>query len=282
MEATGFDEKLARADLVITGEGRIDAQTAFGKTALGVARRAQAAGVACIAVGGGVEPEGHRRARGRRRVAVPVTERPQTVEEAMAAGTAPARALRRTRSPGSSAIGAARRGIDESQPRRPAQARGRSRARRSASSPTRPGPTPSASSATGPGLVPYVLDALAGLYGREPWERRLDPTSELILTILTQNTADINAEVAFERLREAYPSGLPTRGPQSPASAGAASDCPRARRRTGPRSSSRRSPSWSRSSGRAASPTRRRRGSRPRCGSSARSAATTRSSSSAT
>ena len=51
---------------------------------------------------------------------------------------------------------------------------------------------------------------LAGLYGREPWERRLDPTSELILTILTQNTADINAEVAFERLREAYPSGLPT------------------------------------------------------------------------
>jgi endonuclease-3 len=60
-----------------------------------------------------------------------------------------------------------------------------------------------------PGLVPYVLDGLAGLYGREPWERRLDPTSELILTILTQNSADINAEVAFEALRRAYPSGLP-------------------------------------------------------------------------
>ena len=42
----------------ITGEGRVDAQTAFGKTALGVARRAQAAGVPCIAVGGGVEPDG--------------------------------------------------------------------------------------------------------------------------------------------------------------------------------------------------------------------------------
>jgi len=37
---------------------------------------------------------------------------------------------------------------------------------------------------------------------------RLDPTSELILTILTQNTADINAEKAFEALRLAYPSGL--------------------------------------------------------------------------
>ncbi len=57
-EETGLDAKLARADVVVTGEGRIDAQTAFGKTALGVARRAQAAGVRCIAVGGGVEPEG--------------------------------------------------------------------------------------------------------------------------------------------------------------------------------------------------------------------------------
>src|SRR6185312_9030526 len=58
MEATDFPARLATADLVITGEGRIDAQTAFGKTALGVAKRAAAADVACIAVGGGVEPEG--------------------------------------------------------------------------------------------------------------------------------------------------------------------------------------------------------------------------------
>ena len=63
MDATGFDAKLASADLVLTGEGRIDAQTAFGKTALGVARRAQAAGVPCIAVGGGVLPEGSTRSR---------------------------------------------------------------------------------------------------------------------------------------------------------------------------------------------------------------------------
>jgi endonuclease-3 len=56
-----------------------------------------------------------------------------------------------------------------------------------------------------PGLVRYVLDELAGRYGRPTWERRLDPTSELILTILTQNSADTNAEVAFEALRLAYP-----------------------------------------------------------------------------
>ncbi len=60
-----------------------------------------------------------------------------------------------------------------------------------------------------PGIIRYVLDGLAGLYGREEWNRRLDPTSELILTILTQNSADTNAEVAFEALRRAYPSTLP-------------------------------------------------------------------------
>jgi endonuclease-3 len=52
-----------------------------------------------------------------------------------------------------------------------------------------------------------VLDGLAAYYGRPIWERRLDPTSELILTILTQNSADTNAEVAFEALRRRYPSG---------------------------------------------------------------------------
>ena len=44
MELTAFGERLAASDLVLTGEGRIDEQTAFGKTALGVARRAADAG----------------------------------------------------------------------------------------------------------------------------------------------------------------------------------------------------------------------------------------------
>jgi len=56
-----------------------------------------------------------------------------------------------------------------------------------------------------PGLVPFVLDGLAEIYGRPEWQRRLDPTSELILTILTQNSADTGAEVAFEALRVRYP-----------------------------------------------------------------------------
>ena len=57
-----------------------------------------------------------------------------------------------------------------------------------------------------PGLVGFVLDGLTERYGPQSWERRLDPVSELILTILTQNTADVNAEKAYEALRAAYPS----------------------------------------------------------------------------
>ncbi len=57
-----------------------------------------------------------------------------------------------------------------------------------------------------PGLVPFVLEGLGGLYGRPSWEPRLDPVGELILTILTANSADINAEVAYARLRERWPS----------------------------------------------------------------------------
>jgi glycerate kinase len=89
MEATDFTVRLASADLVITGEGRIDAQTAFGKTALGVARRAAEAGVPCVAVGGGVEPEGIEALAAVGAIAIPVTEHPQSVEAAMAAGADP-------------------------------------------------------------------------------------------------------------------------------------------------------------------------------------------------
>jgi len=47
-----FDEALKGADLVITAEGRLDGQTAFGKAPAAVARRARAAGIPCIAIAG--------------------------------------------------------------------------------------------------------------------------------------------------------------------------------------------------------------------------------------
>lgn len=45
MEAVGFADLVRNADLVITGEGKIDAQTIHGKVVSGVARAARAAGV---------------------------------------------------------------------------------------------------------------------------------------------------------------------------------------------------------------------------------------------
>ena len=88
MEETDLGGKLSRADLVITGEGRIDEQTAFGKTAQGVAMRALEAGIPCIAIGGGVTPEGIE-ALDALAVVVPVVEQPLSVDAAMAAGADP-------------------------------------------------------------------------------------------------------------------------------------------------------------------------------------------------
>ena len=53
------------------------------------------------------------------------------------------------------------------------------------------------------------MDGLAERYGHPTWERHLDPTAQLVLTILTQNSADTNAELAYEELRKAYPTGGP-------------------------------------------------------------------------
>ena len=89
MEEAGLRDKVAGAGLVITGEGRIDAQTAFGKTALGVAKVARDAGVPCIAVGGGVEPEGEAALWEVGAIAVGVSEKPQSLDEAITAGVAP-------------------------------------------------------------------------------------------------------------------------------------------------------------------------------------------------
>lgn len=51
-ELVGLSQHLSGADLVITGEGRIDSQTGFGKTPAGVAQAARRLSVPVIAVGG--------------------------------------------------------------------------------------------------------------------------------------------------------------------------------------------------------------------------------------
>ena len=54
-EAVGFASRVRWADLVVTGEGRLDSQSAFGKTTAGVARAAQAANRRVIALAGSVD-----------------------------------------------------------------------------------------------------------------------------------------------------------------------------------------------------------------------------------
>jgi len=58
MEAVGLDDRIAGADLVITGEGRLDSQTArFGKGPAAVARHARNVGIPIIAIGGSVRDD---------------------------------------------------------------------------------------------------------------------------------------------------------------------------------------------------------------------------------
>ena len=52
IDASNLEEKLKGADLVISGEGRIDEQTAYGKTPMGVAERAKKENIPVILIGG--------------------------------------------------------------------------------------------------------------------------------------------------------------------------------------------------------------------------------------
>ena len=55
LDALQFDTQIAGADLIFTGEGKLDAQTCMGKTPFGVLRHAQQQGIPVVALGGAVE-----------------------------------------------------------------------------------------------------------------------------------------------------------------------------------------------------------------------------------
>ncbi len=54
LEAVGLEQEIRDADIVITGEGRLDSQTAMGKAPVGVARLAKKYGAKVLAFAGGV------------------------------------------------------------------------------------------------------------------------------------------------------------------------------------------------------------------------------------
>jgi endonuclease III len=54
-------------------------------------------------------------------------------------------------------------------------------------------------------MIDRILDRLRERYGAPKVHRRLPPLDELVLTILSQNTSDVNCERAYSSLRARYP-----------------------------------------------------------------------------
>ena len=240
--------------------------------------RAREAGVPCIAVGGGVTPKGSRRSPRVGAIAVPVIERPMTVEEAMAAGPAPLVA-RRARSRGcSSALIADESpagGHRQARSRRPDEAQAQAPKKRQADpgDPSRLGeparPLPAGLSTTRSTRCDDVRPA--GLAARLRPDERADPHDPDPEQRRHERREGVRgAARPTRRERPADPSPghrLGRRRPRGSVAARLGGGRVRAARRA-----DRRHP--------AGRPRRRRRpGSRRRCATSARSAATTRSSS---
>jgi len=87
-EVTRLREHLKSADLVITGEGQIDAQTLRGKTPIGVAKTAKEFGLPVIAIGGSIADDADVITGSEIDVVVGIADRPLSLEEAMAPSTA--------------------------------------------------------------------------------------------------------------------------------------------------------------------------------------------------
>lgn len=87
LDAINIDDAISDADLVITGEGKVDSQTPSGKTAAGVLGRCQKHGVPCVAIGGMVAMCDELLHAGFAGI-FPILSRPCTLQEAMDESTA--------------------------------------------------------------------------------------------------------------------------------------------------------------------------------------------------
>jgi glycerate kinase len=82
--AVKLEKWISWADLVITGEGKMDAQTAYGKTAGGVARMAKSKNKPVIAFAGSVEEETDKFLTLGFTAVIPIADRPMTLHQSMA------------------------------------------------------------------------------------------------------------------------------------------------------------------------------------------------------
>jgi glycerate kinase len=82
--AVALRERIAGADLAITGEGRLDASSMGGKTAIGVARLCKELGVPCVALIGAVGEGAERALVEGITQYIAIGDRPMTLAEAVA------------------------------------------------------------------------------------------------------------------------------------------------------------------------------------------------------
>ena len=55
LEALDFDSRIQNADLIVTGEGKLDRQTGMGKTPAGILEAGKRQQIPVVAIGGAVE-----------------------------------------------------------------------------------------------------------------------------------------------------------------------------------------------------------------------------------
>jgi len=82
LEALDFDSRIQDADLIITGEGKIDRQTGMGKTPAGILEAGKKRGIPVIAIGGSVEETDALMQQGFLAV-LPIQPGPVSLEQAM-------------------------------------------------------------------------------------------------------------------------------------------------------------------------------------------------------
>lgn len=83
MDVLNLRQRLMGADLCITAEGRLDAQSISGKAPVGVARLCRELGVPCIALAGGLGQHAELAYEQGLSAMIGITDRPMTLKEAM-------------------------------------------------------------------------------------------------------------------------------------------------------------------------------------------------------
>lgn len=86
LDAVLPEKELSEADIVVTGEGRFDGQTAMGKAPVGIAKRAKEKGCMVLVFAGSIEPQGVRKVQDEMQLvdgAFPILPGVMTLEEAM-------------------------------------------------------------------------------------------------------------------------------------------------------------------------------------------------------